>query len=169
MSDEQLAKDLELQAWAFDYNGGPLRCWLEFEESGQSTMRPRYPSPEKGDWNCEPSEGHIVFAVGRGASERMKRIMQQLGKDAYPQSIVFRMKVEKYSFMTSDGGEPLWFRWPGTGKRFVVQTSTIEKAADGEELTLLRVECAEAVPQQPDKPRKATLVLKAAFGKAEKK
>jgi hypothetical protein len=169
LSDEGVARDLELQAWAFDYHGGPLRTWLEFEESGQSTMGPRSPARGYGDWVCEPSEGHLVFAVGRGASERMKRIMQQLGEDAYPESIVFRMKVGAYSFLMSDGGEPLWFRWHGVEKRFAVQTHTIEKAADGEELTLLRVECTEADPQPPDKPRKVTLMLKESFGKAGKK
>ena len=43
MSDEQLAKDLDLQAWAFEFNGGPLYCWLEFEESGQKTVAPSLP------------------------------------------------------------------------------------------------------------------------------
>src|SRR5262249_18816373 len=109
MSDEQLAKDLELQAWAFDFNGGPLRCWLEFKEVGQKTMQARMPAKGR-DWDLGVKDGHLVFSVGRGASQRMKGIMKKLGKDAHPESIVFSIKAGNYSFTTSDGGEPLWFR-----------------------------------------------------------
>ena len=170
MSNEQLARDLELQAWAFDFNGGPLLCWLEFEESGQKTMPAR--EPAQGDWECDAKDGRIVFSVGRGASDRMKRIMQKLGKDAHPESVTFNLKFrpaegKSGSFGTSHGSSTLWYGWPGE-KTFVVRADPVITANEGEAVTLLRVECPEPSPANKDMPRKAVLILKGSFGKSKK-
>jgi hypothetical protein len=174
MSDEQLARDLDLQAWAFDFAGGPLRCWLELEEAGQATVPPRQPAQGYGEWECDADAGRLVFSVGRGASERMKKIMQKAGKDAFPESAAFTLRFRSTppgksgSFGMSHGSSPLWFGWPAEARKFDVQTPAAEGAHEGEPFTLLRVECVEQAPAPKDKPRKAMLLLKGAFGKAKK-
>lgn len=174
MSDEQLATDLDLRAWAFDYTGGPLRCWLEFEEAGQTTMARRLPSEVHGEYECDAAEGHVVFSIGRNASDRMKAILQKLGKDAHPESVginlVFRSPGHGKSgnFGSSHGSSPLWFGWPGGAKAFTVQAPTIDTAIEGESLTLLRIECVEPNPAEGKAARKAVVFLKGEFGKAKK-
>jgi hypothetical protein len=170
MSDEQLAKDLERQAWAFEFTGGPLRCWVEVEEAGQETMPPRQPS--QGEWECDAREGRCVFSVGREASERMKRIMQKLGKDAHSESVTVDLRFRSPadgrsgSFGASHGGPPLWYGWPGE-KSFAVRADPVGAATE-EVFTIVRLECAEPAPAKKDAPRKVVLVLKGVFGKSKK-
>jgi hypothetical protein len=170
MTDERLAQDLELQAWAFDYSGGPLRCWLEVAEVGQKTMSIRHPTEGYGDWVCPAEAGHLVFSVGRGASERMKVLMQKQGKDAFPESMTFNLKLRSNpvgksgSFGTSTGDSPLWYRWPGADKKLTVKADEIEAYKLEEAFTIISIECTEQEPAKKGSPRKATLALKGSFG-----
>ena len=170
-SDEQVALDLDLKAWAFEYNGGPIDCWLEFEELGQATIAKRL--PDTGDWECKATNGRIIFSVGRGASERMKQIMQKAGKDAEPKTVGFQLsysdgdgKSGSYGMPRPDN--PLWFGWPRDGQGFLTAASSIGAVRDGEVFTLLRIESDELEPKKEEAPRKATLMLKGMFGKAKK-
>jgi hypothetical protein len=172
MSDEQLARDLDLQAWAFEFSGGPLRCWVEFEESGQQTMPAR--EPAQGGWDCDAGEGRVIFSVGRGASERMKRIMQQLGKDADPESVSFNLRFrspsegQSGSFGKSHGNSPLWFGWPDRNWTFTTAARTIGDVREGEAFMMLRVESVEPASDRKDAPRKVMLMLKGSLGAAKK-
>jgi hypothetical protein len=172
MSDEQLARELELQAWAFEFSGGPLRCWVEFEESGQQTMPAR--EPARDGWDCDAGEGRVIFSVGRGASERMKRIMQKLGEDAHPESVTFNLRFRSPaegrsgSFGSSHGNSPLWFGWPGRNRTFTTAAPTIGDARGGEAFRMLRVESIEPASDRKDAPRKVVLVLKGSLGAAKK-
>jgi hypothetical protein len=171
MTDRQLARDLELQAWSFEFNGGPLRCWLEFEETGQKAMPARAPS--QGEWECDAKEGRIVFSVGRAASERMKVIMQKLGKDADPEAVTLNLRFRSPnegrggSFGTSHDGSPLWFGWSGD-KNLVVRAEPVAAVGEGEAFTILRLECAEPDPAKKDTLRTAALTLKGSFGRLKK-
>jgi hypothetical protein len=174
MSDEQPARDLALQAWAFEFSGGPLRCWVEFEETGQKTIPAREPAAD--GWDCDAREGRVVFSVGRGASERMKGIMHKLGKDAHPESVTLNLRFRSPaegrsgSFGTSHGGSPLWIGWPGRNRGF---TSTapiwdVGNVREGEAFTMLHVKFVEPPSDRKDPPRKVVLVLKGSFGAAKK-
>jgi len=171
MSDEQLAGDLELQAWAFEFSGGPLRCWVEFEESGQQTMPAR--EPARNAWDCDAGEGRVIFSVGRGASERMRRIMQELGKDAHPESVTFNLRFRSPaegrsgSFGSSHGNSPLWFGWPGRDRTFTTVARTIGDANAGKAFLMLRVEYVEPASDRKDAPRKVVLALKGSLGAAK--
>lgn len=173
MSDEQLAKDLDLQAWAFEFNGGPLYCWLEFEESGQKTVATdlEFGSIVPGSWDVP--KGRMVFSVGRGASERMKGITQKVSKDADPGAVTFNLRLrdpaggKSGSHQSSLGGSPLWFGWSGE-KEFIVRADPIAAAGEGEVLTLLRVECTESNPAKKDMSRRVVLTLKGSSGGPKK-
>ncbi len=174
MSDEQLAKDLELQAWAFEFNGGPLYCWLEFEESGQKTVASRleFSAFVPGSWDIRA--GRIVFSVGRAASERMKGIMQKVDKDADPDVVAFNLRAHDPAEGKSGthgyslGGSPLWFGWSGGEKKWIVRADPIAAAGEGEVFTLVRVECTEPKPAKKDMPRSVVLTLRGSFGGPKK-
>jgi hypothetical protein len=153
MSDEQLAKDLDFQAWAFEFNGGP------FEESGQKTVAPSLPfgSIVPGSWDVR--EGRIVFSVGREGSERMNGIMQKVTKDADPDVVTFNLRLRDPAEGNSGthglslGGSPLWFGWSGGEKKLVVRTDPIAAAREGEAFTVVRAECTAPNPGKKGMPR----------------
>lgn len=63
LTADQLAQIMGLNVWTAKYSGGPIECWLEIEEEGQSTMPRRIPMKDfigAGSVN-PPSEGSIVF------------------------------------------------------------------------------------------------------------
>src|SRR4051812_28419362 len=36
-ADADVAKQLGLRVWAFDFHGGPFGCWIDIDEEGQKT------------------------------------------------------------------------------------------------------------------------------------
>lgn len=173
LSDEQLTKELDLQAWAFEFTGGPLYCWLEFEESGQKTVASslEFGSLVPGSWDVR--EGRIVFSVGRAASGRMAGVVPKAGKDDGPDVVTFNLRLRDPAGGTNThrfslGGSPLWFGWPGGEKQFTTRAEPVAAAGEGDAFTLLRVECTEANPAKTDAPRRVVLALKGAFGGPKK-
>lgn len=169
-TDEQLARELETEAFAFEFRGGPVRWWFDVTEEGQSTL-PAGKPVAKSD-NAPTAEGRLVVSVGRGASERMKAAMQKIGKDAHPESIGFQFGVRSKSgggggtSGASHGGNPLWYGWPGE-KAVKATASTVETANPGDTVTVLTLACEEPMPADKAKPKKVTLTLKAKFVAAD--
>lgn len=165
-TDEQLGRELETEAFAFEFRGGPIHWWFEVIEEGQSTLPADKPAA-KSD-NATATEGRLVVAVGRGASQRMKAVMQKIGKDAFPESVGFQFGVKGHpgggggTSGTSHGENPLWFGWAGE-KVVKVTASTIETAKPGDTVTVLTLTCEEPMPADKAKPKKVTLTLKAKF------
>jgi hypothetical protein len=61
LTADQLAQILGVDVWTARYSGGPIDCWLEIEEEGQSTMPKRIPEKDNlgaGSVN-PPAEGTI--------------------------------------------------------------------------------------------------------------
>lgn len=160
---DQLFKELQLQAWSFEVNSGPMRLWLECKEEGQQTMPPRYPA--EGYWQFPIRSGWLLLSIGQGASERMQNILKQKGKAAYPDAVGVRIQFASYdgngsgSFGTSFDNAPLWFGWPG-GPKLTISGPTGSNASNGEAFTVLQVEATST--DQPAK--KVQLVLKGIFG-----
>ncbi len=164
-TDEALARELDLQAVALEFRGGPIHWWFDVQEQGQTTLPADRPAAK-----CELTapEGRLVVSVGRGASERMKGVMQKAGKDAFPESIPFKFSVRSGTNLgggtsiMSHGGNPLWFGWPGD--RDVKSTTfTIETAKVGDTVTVLTLTCEEPMPADKAKPKKVTVSLKAKY------
>jgi hypothetical protein len=172
MTDEQLAKELDVRAWAFDFVGGPFQCWLEFEEAGQRTMPTQYPASERSRWFVDAAHGHFVFSVGRTGTLRMKPILDTNGVDGSPEKIALNLRyrnpadVQTGRFGISYGAAPMWFRW---AEKFTARPSNIRGGAERETVTLLRIEAEEASPEVFGQPRRAIIELKAAFGKLPKR
>lgn len=169
-TDEQLARELETEAFAFEFRGGPVHWWFEATEEGQSTVPADKPVAKSE--NATTAEGRLVVAVGRGASERMKQVMQKIGKDAFPESVGFHFDVAGRpgggggTSGTSHGNAPLWFGWTGN-KDVKSTTHTIETAKPGDTVTVLTLTCEEPMPADKVNPKKVTLVLKAKFVPAD--
>jgi hypothetical protein len=165
-TDEQLARELELEGFAFEFRGGPIHWWFEVTEDGQNTL-PADKPVAKSD-NATTAEGRLVVAVGRGASQRMKAVMQKAGKDAFPESVGFQFGVRGYpgggggTSGKSYDNNPLWYGWSGE-KTVKATASTIEAAKPGDTVTVLTLTCEEPMPADKAKPRKVMLTLKAKF------
>jgi hypothetical protein len=130
--------------------------------------------PAQGGWDCDAGEGRVIFSVGRGASKRMKRILQELGKDADPELVTFNLRFRSSaegrsgSFGASHGNSPLWFGWTDQGWGSTSGTRTIGDIADGETFRMLRFESVEPASDRKDAPRKARMLLMGSLGAAKK-
>jgi hypothetical protein len=176
LSDAELAKELETTAFAFDYKGGPIRLWLEIEETGQETMPKRFPA-EIDQWQFapDPDEGHVCFAIRRGCSERAGKLARQAGVKHSTEDVgiylIYESKrpgqkeAKDNSYHDATGRtNPLWYGW----KKYKLDPQYPEvKPKKGEEVSLFVVK-AEETTEGVKEPRKVKLTLKAIFG-AEKK
>jgi hypothetical protein len=64
---DKLAEILGVTIWTAKFSGGPIQCWLEIEEEGQSTLPKRIPDNNyvgAGAAN-RPTEGMIYFWIKR--------------------------------------------------------------------------------------------------------
>jgi hypothetical protein len=93
LTADQLAQILGVDVWTARYSGGPIDCWLEIEEEGQSTMPKRIPEkdslgagsvnpPDEGTielwWRREDRQGgQLMIRTAAGAH------MYGLGKDSF--------------------------------------------------------------------------------------
>jgi hypothetical protein len=162
-TNEGLARELEREAFAFEFSGGSFDWWFEVEEVGQDTLQ-RKRVGEK-DWRVEATAGRLVVSVGRAASERMKKVMQAAGKDAFPESVSFDLQVAMSmggTFGHSFDQNPLWYGWAGN-KDVKSTPATIDAARVGDTVTVLTLTCEEPMPADKAKPKKVTVSLKAKF------
>jgi hypothetical protein len=176
ISDENLVKELETVAFAFDFRGGPIDLWLEIEESGQKTMEKVFADgPVRGGWRFAAEEGHVCFAMRRGVSERVSKLATaaNIKHSTKPIGIYLmynatktnsdKAKDNSYNSGTARE-EPLWFGW----KQHKTKTQQPDvKIKPGEEVTLFVVE-AEETTEGVKEPRKAKVTLKAVFGEPKK-
>jgi len=115
-SDAACFTDLDGKAFAWEYAGGPIRLWLEFEEKGQSTVPERFPL-KADDWLAKGETGHVVFWVRRGVSDKINAALKRAGKpEGATEAVGLGVTVS-----SSAGGmngsiaydNPLWFGWVG--------------------------------------------------------
>ena len=85
LTADQLARIMSVNVWTATYSGGPIECWLEIEEEGQSTVARRI--PEKGflgdTIDNRPSEGTIEFWWTRREDRAGGMIQIQAGRGSY--------------------------------------------------------------------------------------
>jgi hypothetical protein len=164
-SDLELARDLGVHAWAIEYTGGPLNCWLDIEETGQSTMPARHPGPVGMNLPAQTERGRIMIGLRPGAasgnpSGRSRRILQELGNPVDGISESFIISGALYS--RESGANPrvpkLWAAWTDVAFKELSRTEKVE--GDGED-TLLAVEATEKQPPPGTPPRKLTFCLRA--------
>ena len=61
LTAEDLADILGVEAWTCRYSGGPIRCWLEIEETGQETMPRRIPEQDSLGKGTSSKEGGQIL------------------------------------------------------------------------------------------------------------
>jgi hypothetical protein len=124
LTADQLAQILGLSVWTARYSGGPIECWLEIEEEGQSTLPKRIPEKEflgAGSAN-PPSEGTIDLWWSRREDRQGGQLtiraangshMYGLNKDAF--TFAWQEFVTQHT--TIGKGEPIQGQ---PGKAFVI-------------------------------------------------
>jgi hypothetical protein len=154
--------DLEGKAWAFEYSGGPVRCWLEIEETGQSTMPKLYPPKPPdgvGEWVCNGEKGRIILWMRRVASDKVNLVLKRAGRDPVDTS-----PVAIGCTIKSDGGgdnffdslkNPLWYGWKG--HEFTRKLPDEVPLPDDRPAVILE---ATATESQADQPRQVKLIFK---------
>ena len=157
----QCFTDLEGKAVAWEYSGGPVRLWMEFEEQGQSTVPKRY--PEREDWLVKGQTGRVIFWIRRGVSEKINTVLKRAGKPEGDTSAVGLGVI----ITSSAGGRndsvgytnPLWYGWGGYS--FSREQPTDEVLLRGYEPTPFYVlEAAESKAAGVEEARRAKLTLK---------
>ena len=157
--DAQCFADLEGKAFAWEYTGGPVRLWLEFEEKGQSSVPKRYP-PE--DWVAKGETGRVVFWIRRGVSDKINFALKRAGK---PQGDTSAVGLG-VTITSSAGGQnnataldnPLWYAWGGYSFASERPPEEVRLPA-GAPATVLVLDARETTAVAKE-PRRAKLVLK---------
>jgi hypothetical protein len=169
ISDEDLARELNLRVWAFDYQGGPIACRVDVEETGQDTMKRLGKKSlhaglddRNGPSHWEAKEGRICLSMRRTLSQRMVKIGNQLGRDGSSEAVVEEFTGPRKSGTTGYDFPFLWFHWDGATLK--EEVGKLSPVAD-EEVTVFTVEATELT--QDAKPRKVKLIFKARFLKPE--
>jgi hypothetical protein len=164
-SDLDLARDLGIHAWAIEYTGGPLTCWLDIEETGQSTIPARYPGPVGMDFPAKAERGRIMIGLRPGAargnpSGRSKRILQELGNpvDGIGESFIISGALHSRESSANPRVPKLWAAWNDVAFK---ELSCKEKVEGDGDVTLLAVEATEKQPPPGALPRKLTYALRA--------
>jgi hypothetical protein len=163
---EELAHLGRLQAWAFEYTGGPIRCWLEIEETGQQTMTDGEP-PGK---DPQAKRGRKIAAK----EGKIALVIRETGiDDMFVVALWYFGEREKSSMPVWFLKKPLWFAWDGFAAHD--QTPLSGRPAspeEGRELTLHvwdRTELNGSDGADSSPPRRVILRLKAAFDKSSEK
>ena len=145
---DELADFLGITIWAFAYDGGTPRCWVEVIEEGQKTVSQPKILDVKANLQATDGEGGKILLFLR------------------PGNVELRINSP-----ASRGGagiglsrDALWWGWKASsGSTTRLERPVALKA--GQEVTLLRHEMEEAkdTAKNPKKPRKVSLLLKAAI------
>jgi hypothetical protein len=164
-SDLELARDLGIHAWAIEYTGGPLNCWMDIEETGQSTIPARYPGPVGMNFPAQAERGRIMIGLRPGAargnpSGRSQRILQELGYpvDGISESFIISGALHSRESSADPRVPKLWAAWNDVAFK---ELSRKEKVEGDGDVTLLAVEATENQPPPGAPPRKLTFALRA--------
>ena len=120
-------------------------------------------SPEQsifGDTNglsCGDEEGSLTFSARRTMSERMKRILQRLGKEGgIPEVVAFVTSRRGLSHESASGSPCLWFHWKGV--TFAEERFTRD-LREGERMPVLVLSATETGHENGREPRQVKLTL----------
>ncbi len=149
---DELADFLGITIWAFAYDGGAPRCWVEVFEEGQKTVtQPRILDVKASPQTRDGVGGKILLFLRPGNVE-----------------LRINSSVARGGAGIDLSRDALWWGWKGRSG----STTRLERPValkPGQEITLLRHDMGEAkeTAADPSKPRKVRLLLKAAI-EAEK-
>jgi hypothetical protein len=162
-SDEENAQALGLRSWAFSYEGGPLQCWFEIQETGQKTFESRIPGPGTS-YASDKEKGRILLWLQpRSAKEMLPEVRKRLEKEP--------KQVPDYFLQLDIGGErrlqmalypgfaqpkiPLWYGWAMADVKVLSDLTALKAGESGTALVI------EATEKGTAKPRTVKFALKA--------
>jgi hypothetical protein len=143
---EELADFLGITIWAFVYDGGAPRCWVEVIEEGQKTVsQPKILDTKASAQGPDGPGGKILLFLRPGNIE-----------------LRINSAVSRGGAGIGLAQDALWWGWKGSsGSSTRLQRPVALKP--GQEVTLLRHDMEEAkeTAKDPKKPRRVRLLLKA--------
>jgi hypothetical protein len=145
---DELADFLGITIWAFAYDGGAPRCWVEVIEEGQKTVsQPKIIDVKANSQASDGPGGKILLFLRPGNAE-----------------LRINSAVSRGGAGIGLSQDALWWGWKGSsGSSTRLERPVSLKA--GQEITLLRHDMEEAkeTAKDPKKPRRVRLLLKAAI------
>jgi hypothetical protein len=156
LTADQLAQILGVNVWTAKYTGGPIECWLEIKEEGQSTMPRRIPEKDflgAGSPGA-PREGTIDLWWTRREDRQGGQLTIHAANGGYSYGL---------------GKDAFTFVWPS----FSARSTTAGKgdpihAEEGKEFVIFDYEASESLPAGDKKPpRKVHLKLMGRFAEPE--
>jgi hypothetical protein len=158
-SSEEIAKQLGLRLWAFDFNGGPFGCWTEMDDSGE---RSRDPSREGATVPCDSKTGTLLVWLQPRVTQQMPVDLRNKllsNKPAVPNMVLVIEANDKSIDRYEDNRNsktpivPLWFGWKDVDLKELVERKTIKP---GEAASLVRIFAKE---KDAANPRSASFQL----------
>ena len=157
LTADQLAQILGLNVWTAKYSGGPLECWLEIEEEGQTTMPKRMPVKDFiGAGSVNPaSEGSIVFWWSRR-------------EDRQGGELTIKTSNAGYSYGLNK--DAFTFAWPSfTANHTPTGSGQVLKEVPGKEFVIVNYDAQESLGVGDNKtPRRVHLKLIGRFSAQSK-
>jgi hypothetical protein len=152
---EDLADILRIDAWTFRYSGGPARCWLEIEETGQQTMPRRIPDEGYIAEGVQPprEEGTILLYWIRDSPETGGRLTVRITQGGGSGGYSYGLNRDAFVY-----------GWKSFGATSTLQGRREPIAAQaGREVTLLEYDAREYTPEGREGGRRVRLLLKGIF------
>lgn len=163
-TDEEKARAVGMLAWAFEYENGPILCWIEVGETGQQTVEIATSVLRAYSNPSTKAHGRVLLWLQPRSSSAMRpEIRDRLAKNPNQVPDYFLAlapddtPVRQWSRNPGFGKPqvPLWFGW---GQADLKETSDAVTLKAGAEGTILLLEATE---KGVAAPRGAKLVLKA--------
>jgi hypothetical protein len=162
-SEPEMAKQLGLQVWAFDFKGGPFGCWIDIEEKGQQTAISPFPRSATARIGCEGEEGVLLFWFLPRTTPQMPQHLKDRFLSNTPKVPNLFIALDCNGKKTLDMSQydnpdkpivPLWFGWKEAEARTQAHTAVLEP----EKLaTILMIEATER--EAAGSPKKVKLSL----------
>jgi hypothetical protein len=149
LTADKLAQIVGVTVWTAKYSGGPIECWLEIEEEGQSTLPKRFPQDFVGAGSVNrPTEGTINLWLRRR-------------EDLQGGELTIDVADAKYSYGLNK--DAFTFAW---GLFFAHSTKIgngeLMKGEPGKEFVVVEYQAGE-LPQHGKTPRRVRLKLMGRF------
>jgi hypothetical protein len=147
--ESEIAKQLGLQVWAFEFKGGPFGCWIDIEEDGQQTAKSPYPRSPESWIGCEGKEGVLLFWFLPRTTPQMAQHLKDRFLGNTPQVPNLFIALATNGKNTLDMSQfdnpdppivPLWFAWKDADVREKPRGATLKP---GETATILLIEATE--------------------------
>ena len=161
-SEAEIAKQLGLRVWAFDFKGGPFGAWIEIEETGQQTAQSPFARTPGMTLRCDGEEGMLLFWFQPRITQQMAQPLKDrlLGNEPQVPNLFVAVETDgKRTMRMEQHGNPdkpvvpLWFGWKEAELTEQASPATLNS---GEYAAILLIEATEKIA---DNPRRAKLVF----------